>query len=235
VDQELHEGTKTPLSSGDRGHLLELSAIFFLLLAPTLFYFLTGGTRQSDSELTVVSLVPDMLMRIGWCTLVPLLLARGGSFDWKLPRSGAEWGKEIGWGVLLILAIWGCALVIGLIVNTFGLNETQELAQPTPNRSAMTALLLFTPVIGLDEELLFRVYLQTRLTQVMRSKRMLPVFLASALFASVHGYPLAGTLTILVFGLVLGFSYQANGKVPRLVVAHTLWNIGVIGLGLLSG
>jgi membrane protease YdiL (CAAX protease family) len=233
VDQELQGGTKLAFSSGDRGYLLELLAVFFLLLAPTIFYFLTGGTRGSDSDMTVVSLVPDMFMRVGWCTLVPLLLTRRGTFDWKLPRSGAEWGKELGWGLLLIIAIWGCAAVIGLVVNAFGLNETQELAQPAPNRSALTALLLFTPVIGLDEELLFRVYMQTRMTQVLRSKRLLPVFLASALFASVHGYPLAGTLTILVFGLVLGFSYQANGKIPRLVVAHTLWNIGMIGLGLL--
>ena len=32
---------------------------------------------------------------------------------------------------------------------------------------AIVAFLLFTPVIGLHEELVFRVYAQTRLTQVL--------------------------------------------------------------------
>jgi membrane protease YdiL (CAAX protease family) len=233
MDQESHGDTKLAFSSGDRGHVLELLAVFCLLLAPTIFYFLTGGTRGSEGDMTVVSLVPDMLMRVGWCALVPLLLTRRDSFDWKLPRSGREWGKEFGWGLLLILAIWGCAAVIGMIANALGVGEVQDLAQPAPNRSALAALLLFTPVIGLEEELMFRVYAQTRLTQILRSARVLPVFLAAGVFAAVHGYTVAGTLTILVFGLVLGASYQANGKIPRLVVAHTLWNVGVIGLGLL--
>jgi membrane protease YdiL (CAAX protease family) len=233
MEEERYEGTRLARAGGESGHLLELLAIFFLLLAPTLFYFLTGGTRGSDSDFTVVSLVPDMLMRVGWCALVPLLLTRRDTFDWKLPRSAREWGKEFGWGLLLILAIWGCAAIIGLIVNAFGLSETEELSRSVPNRTALATLLLFTPVIGLDEELLFRVYMQTRLTQVMRGKKMLAVFLAALVFAGMHGYSLAGTLTILVFGLVLGASYQTNGKIPRLVVAHTLWNIGVIGLGLL--
>jgi membrane protease YdiL (CAAX protease family) len=233
MEQERHEGERLAFSDGDRGHLLELLAVFFLLLAPTMFYFLTGGTRSSDSDITVVSLIPDMLMRVGWCALVPLLLTRRDMFDWKLPRSAREWGKEFGWGLLLILAIWGCAVIIGLIVNVFGLNETEELSRSVSNRTALATLLLFTPIIGLHEELLFRVYMQTRLTQVLRSKRALPVFLASGIFAAMHGYSLAGSLAILVFGLVLGTSYQANGKIPRLVVAHTLWNLGVIGLGLI--
>jgi membrane protease YdiL (CAAX protease family) len=233
MEEERYEGTRLARAGGESGHLLELLAIFFLLLAPTLFYFLTGGTRSPDSDITVTSLIPDMLMRVGWCALVPLLLTRRDTFDWKLPRSAREWGKEFGWGLLLILAIWGCAVIIGLIVNAFGLNETEELSKSVQNRTALATLLLFTPIIGMDEELLFRVYMQTRLTQVMRSKRALPVFLSSVVFAAMHGYPLAGTLAILVFGLVLGTSYQANGKIPRLVVAHTLWNIGVIGLSLL--
>ena len=62
---------------------------------------------------------------------------------------------------------------------------------------------------------------------------MLPVFVASGVFAAMHGYPLVSTIMILVFGLVLGTSFQANGKIPRLVVAHTLWNVGVTVLGLL--
>ena len=61
------------------------------------------------------------------------------------------------------------------------------------------------------------------------------MFIASGVFAAMHGYPLAGTLMILVFGLVMGTSYQANGKIPRLVIAHTLWNVGVTCAGASLG
>jgi membrane protease YdiL (CAAX protease family) len=232
MEEERHEGTRLAFSGGERGHLWELLAIFFLLLAPTMFYFLTGGTRGSEGDATVASLIPDMLMRVGWCALVPLLLTRRDAFDWKLPKSGREWGKEFGWGLLLILAVIGCDVVIGLIVSLTHLEDPTQVTESMFNLSVAAAFLMFTPIIGLEEELLFRVYAQTRLTQVLRSKRVLPVFLSAGVFAAVHGYSLAGTLMILVFGLVLGASYQANGKIPRLVFAHTVWNVGVTVVGL---
>jgi membrane protease YdiL (CAAX protease family) len=233
VNEVLHDGSKLSYPGGDRDRLLELLAVFLLLLAPTVFYFATGGTRGSDGDTSVVSLIPDMLMRVGWCALVPLLLTRRDTFDWKLPKSGREWGKEFGWGLLLVLAVVGCGALMGLIVGLSGLEDPTGLSESKWNTSTMLAFLMFTPLIGMEEELLFRVYFQTRLTQVVRSKRVLPVFIASGLFAAVHGYSVAGTLMILVFGLVLGASYQANRKIPRLVIAHTLWNIGVTVLGLL--
>jgi len=51
-------------------------------------------------------------------------------------------------------------------------------------------------------------------------------------FASVHMYDLEGSLVVLTIGLVLGISYQANGKIPRLVLAHMFWNIMVSVMAL---
>jgi len=217
--------------AGGREPLLELLAIFFLLAVPN-FIYLAAGYEASINELSVLDLVADAAFRIGWCALIPVLLTRRGPFDWKLPRSGREWAKEFGWGLLLILAIIGCDFVIGLIVEAMGVGDPTLLGEPMDART-VAAFLMMTPIIGLNEELVFRVYAQTRLTQVLRSKRFLPVFVAAGVFAALHGYPLVSTIMILVFGLVLGASYQANGKIPRLVVAHTLWNVGVVVLGLL--
>jgi membrane protease YdiL (CAAX protease family) len=98
-----------------------------------------------------------------------------------------------------------------------------------PTTAAVAAFCLITPIIGLGEELLFRVYVQTRLTQVLRGQRVLPVFICAVLFALVHGYGAYHAFQVGAFGLVLGISYQANGKIPRLVIAHTLNNL-VVGL-----
>jgi membrane protease YdiL (CAAX protease family) len=228
---ELHDGPKLAYPGGDRGRLLELLAVFFLFCAPNIF-LLAAGYTASGSDTTVGYLVADMLMRVGLCALVPLLLTRREVFDWKLPRTGRDWGKEFGWGLLLIAEIILCNVLIGLLVNDFGLDDSTQWSEPMQDRTVVAALLMFTPIIGVHEELLFRVYAQTRLTQVLRGKRFLPVFIASGVFAAMHGYALAGTLMILAFGLILGASYQANGKIPRLVIAHTLWNIGVLVLAL---
>jgi membrane protease YdiL (CAAX protease family) len=231
MNDELRDGSRLHYSSGDHGRLLELLGVFFVLCASNLFLYLVG--YESSGSVKPEFLVADMLTRIGWCLLVPLLLTRRDVFDWKLPKTGREWGKEFGWGLLLILAVVGCNLLIGLLVNALGLDEPTKWSESTESHAFIASLLLFTPIIGVHEELLFRVYAQTRLTQVMRSKKVLPVFIASGVFAAMHGYPLAGTLMILAFGLVMGASFQANGKIPRLVIAHTLWNVGVTVLGLL--
>jgi len=232
-ERQHHTSSRLSCPGGGRDCLLELLAVFFLICAPNLIYF-TAGYSVSVGDFSALDFVVDMLVRVGWCVLIPLLLTRRGGFDWKLPRSGGEWGKEFGWGLLLILAIVGCNMIVALIVSALGLDDPTEISEPIRNGSVIATFLLFTPIIGLHEELLFRVYAQTRLTQVLPSKRVLPVFIAAGVFAAVHGYTFAGTMMILVFGLILGASYQANGKIPRLVFAHTLWNIGVVVLGLLG-
>jgi membrane protease YdiL (CAAX protease family) len=231
MDYESHDGRKLSYSSGDRGRLLELLGVFFVLCSSNLFLYLLG--YESSGSVETEFLIADMLTRIGWCILVPLFLIRRDAFDWKLPKTGREWGKEFGWGLLLILAVLGCNIIIGLLVSKLGLDEPTRWSEPIESRAFLATFLLFTPIIGVHEELLFRVYAQTRLTQVLRSKTVLPVFIASGVFAAMHGYPLTGTIMILSFGLIMGASYQANGKIPRLVIAHTLWNVGVTVLGIL--
>lgn len=226
------QGLRSYKETGSRQRLLELLAVFLVFSAPNLIYF-AAGYEGALGDYGVLDFVVDTTTRIGWCALVALLLTRRDGFDWKLPRSAGEWGKEFGWGLLLIMAIVGCAYVVAYMVGLLGIEETTQSSEPMQQRTLIT-FLLFTPIIGLHEELLFRVYAQTRLTQVLKSKKVLPVFIASGIFAAMHGYSLIGTLVILIFGLVMGTSYQANGKIPRLVIAHTLWNVGVTLLGLLG-
>lgn len=233
MEHGLDDGPKVRQAGRDRGPLVELLGVFLAVCAADLFLSLMGY-GVSGSSITVPLLVADMIMRIGWCILLPLLLTRRQAFDWKLPKSGSDWGKEFGWGFLLFLAMVGLSIVIGYIVTLLNIGGSPtHWEQPMKNHAIVATLLLFLPVVGLHEELLFRVYFQTRLTQVLRGSRVLPVVIGALLFAFMHGYPLDGTLMMIAIGGVLGTSYQANGKIPRLVVAHVLWDVAVTLLGLL--
>ena len=227
-----HDGPKPYQAGGGaelmpdrRGQLLELLAVLLTAFGANLFLF-AANYEMSGSNVSVVTLVAGILANIGWCLLVPILLARRQAFDWKLPRTGGGWAKEFGWGALLMLAIFGCTTVVGVLAGALGLEEAPtHWSSPLNDPSILATFCVLTPIVGLSEELLFRVYVQTRLTQIMRGNWIFPVIVGSCLFAAAHVYDLVGTLSVLTIGAVLGISYQANGKIPRLVVAHILNNL----------
>jgi membrane protease YdiL (CAAX protease family) len=217
---------------GGHYHLLEFLAIFFALFAAELLLRATADWVV-EGEYTVLELIATAIRDLGFCLLVWVLLTRDQPFDWRLPRAAVQWVQEFGWALLLILAIFGCNYILSLLIFPLDLESAPtRWANPLGNPAALATFCLFTPIVGLGEELLFRVYVQTRLTQILRGRNILPVLLGTVLFAALHNYALAGTLRVAVIGLVLGVSYQANRKIPRLVVAHTLWNLMVALLTL---
>jgi len=54
------------------------------------------------------------------------------------------------------------------------------------------------------------------------------VLLAAALFALTHGYPPRSTLTVFAFGVLYGFVYLSTRSLPRLVIAHWIYNLAVM-------
>jgi membrane protease YdiL (CAAX protease family) len=58
--------------------------------------------------------------------------------------------------------------------------------------------------------------------------RQMGVLLAAALFAIPHGYPPNSTLTVFAFGVVLGWVYLRSRSLPRLVIAHWIFNLAVM-------
>jgi membrane protease YdiL (CAAX protease family) len=215
-----------------RDHLLEFLGMFMVLFAGSMLLFAVGY-ELSDGTITVQWLVANALTDLGFCLLVPVLLTRGESFDWKLPWTGRGWAKEFGWGLLLLIVIYVGDALVAQAFSPLGLDYSTHWDNPLAKPATLVTFCILLPIVGLSEELLFRVYVQTRLTQIMRGRRTLPVLVGAVLFAAVHGYPLAGTLSVLVMGLVLGFSYQINGKIPRLVIAHTMNNLLVALLTLM--
>ena len=93
---------------------------------------------------------------------------------------------------------------------------------------------MITPLSAMYQELVCRVYIQSRLTQILRGHAILVVLISSYLFAAIHGYAPLQLIDVFVAGLILGASYQLNGKIPRLVIAHATNNI-ISGFALVRG
>lgn len=212
-------------SVGRRRQLLEFLAVFFTLFAGELLLSAAGYFDSAGGEYTMPILVATAVRDIGFALLAWVLLTQAAAFDWRLPRNGGEWGKELGWGVVLFFVADRLAWLIGLLVEALELDLGAPTTDALGDPAVLALFCLLTPIVAVGEESLFRVYVQTRLTGILRGGRIIPVVLGSILFAAIHAYPIGAALIVWSLGLVLAISYQANGKVPRLVIAHTLWNL----------
>jgi len=88
-------------------------------------------------------------------------------------------------------------------------------------------LLVFTAfTAGVTEEFIFRGYMISRLSLLIRNK-FLPILISSLLFAAVHlGYKNVGELIFTtLFGLVFGYYYQKYRNIKVLMIVHFLWDI----------
>ena len=77
------------------------------------------------------------------------------------------------------------------------------------------------------EEILIRGYLWNRLGRLTRHKG-LALLLSATLFTAYHPYDLAGLVYIFAFGLVIGLFHWKGRSLPRLIVAHTLFNVSIL-------
>ena len=178
---------------------------------------------EGVSPLATIDLAVYSLWDVGWALLLCALLSRDPSFDWNLPTTRPQWFGEAVWGVALFFV---GALVTGLstdLAKSFGLASA-----PTPweewlkDPDVRLAFLFTMPLAVLHEELLFRVYLQTRLTRIARGWSLVTVPFIAFVFALTHDYAPVETAAVFGFALVLGISYQVSRRVPRIVLAHAI-------------
>jgi len=208
-------------------NLVVLETLAFVLIAfAGTIVFHGVGSELDTPPITARDLVVDLLPNLGWILLIVCLLHGSGPFDWKLPSTVVGWIKEFAWGAVL----YGAAALVSFVVTTIA-TSAGAISRPTPwddalqDSSTMLAFLMTAPLSALQEELVNRVYLQTRLTQVLRGRPVLVVGISSWLFAAAHGYAPTESLGLFAFGVVFGTSFQINGRIPRLVIAHTASNL----------
>jgi len=200
--------------------ILETLAVILVAFGGRIVLY--GLGYESDGQaITARGLVAGAVSYVGWIFLVACLLANTETFDWKWPKSPADWLKELAWGALLLGASWPLELVVGSIAKESGL-----AGRPIPwtaalkNHETLLAFQAIAPLSALYQEVLCRVYVQTRLTQILRGRSFFVVIIASWLFAAMHGYGARQALAVFSFGALLGTSFQLNGRIPRIVFAH---------------
>src|ERR1700736_3955563 len=175
----------------------------------------------SKATVTTHGLVASSLSDLGWILLVVCLLNRSGSFQWQLPGSKKAWLMEFGWGAVLLVSGMFAKIIVILIGTKMHLASSPTVwGEAFRNHSTWLAFQVLAPLSATYEELVCRVYMQSRLTQILRGHSILVVLIGSWLFAAVHGYAPLGSINLFVAGLIYGASYQLNGKIPRLVLAH---------------
>ena len=148
---------------------------------------------------------------------------RGSLGQLGLRRTG--WWKEIGAGFLLFLLVTAFWIATWEIVLALGLPVWDSDLQPIEDSPAMRALLpLFLLSSAFYEEVVFRAYLWIRLT-ALTGRPGLSLFACSVLFTLVHARSPAGSLQLVLFGMLFGALFWRMRSLPRLVVAHCALNL----------
>jgi membrane protease YdiL (CAAX protease family) len=208
---------------------LELLAV---LLVTCVYPIVSGRLRGADEmPIRPAEFAAGAVFFAGLTFVVWVLLKRWGSplSPVPLPTSGTEWVREIVIGVVLLLVLWTFNGRVAPLLRFAGVPDA-----PSPWAAffrlpgAAWAFPVPALVMVLYEEVLFRAYLISRLPLVLGPRKVFSVIAAAALFAAVHRYAPSSTVVLVFSGLVYGLVYVASRSLPRLVVAHWLYDMAVM-------
>ena len=210
--------------------------------------------REQDAKPTLLqsAIAPLIGQLVTQLPIVLFVLFRA----WQVDAGWRELGlvpkrplREIIAGILALLA--AMPMVLGSSAICMILAKLMEQETPTVAHEMLktllestdplaTALMVTSAVVvaPILEEIIFRGLVQTSLLAWLGPQsRWLMLFIASALFALIHGsvaswHVLPG---LFILGLVLGWLYEKHGSLLPSIVLHMLFNLTNIGLGMLQG
>ena len=167
----------------------------------------------------------EILGPLGRIALILYLLGRDRLWLDALGISRLRWVREVGWGVVILAVAMILEYLAVLLSLKLGLpywnTENDTLEEFQQARWLLPVVLL---IAATSEEVFYRAYLLTRLTQVLGGPGR-ALIVSSVLFALAHGYSPASTFDILVAGILYGAIFIVCPRLPRLVLAHWGWNL----------
>ncbi len=195
-----------------------------------------NASVTSNSTLDLLYQVLGIVVALVPVVLVIYLLYRNGESAESIGFDTKEPGREVGWGAALAAVIGGAglALYIGSFYGGLSLRVVPTNLPATWWR--IPVLLLASIQYGLLEEVVVCGYLLHRLRQIgWRENRSLAT--SALLRGTYHLYQgFGGFVGNLIMGLIFGRLYQRQGRLGRLVVAHSLIDAGaLIGYVVLKG
>ena len=206
---------------------LELCVVLAVGVVPYFIYGMVSLAMEARQFTVYWTDAVQLLVSAGTiATVVRYLIHRSGETKAKFglrPLRTLDW--IIGAAVAALVA--GCAIGLGYVLLWLGL--TGDGFQFASAGSGLD-LWLLVPMLfvnSLAEELVTRAYLITRLEQ-LTSSPWKALALSTALFASYHCYQgVAGMTGCAMIGLVFGAVFVYLRRLWPLVIAHTIYNLGL--------
>ncbi len=151
-------------------------------------------------------------------------VAQPQSFSWRL-----LW-QEVVLAMLILVGQWALDLCVRALAGAFGL-ASGVAGNPEAwyiSGGRLFALAFYSLFAAAYEEILFRVYLQSKLQLALGGRRLAAIGISAVLFSMMHHYSVASSLVLFADGVFFGILYDQSRAVPRLVIAHWIHNVIVM-------
>jgi membrane protease YdiL (CAAX protease family) len=182
--------------------------------------------KDQPAEASVSSALVWIPWNAGMSGILWFLIRRDPSVPQPQPLVLRMLWLEAILGFLIFSGDWSLKLIVGGIANLVGIKATGE---PLPILYADFGLLAAHCVdyffAAMYEELLFRVYLPTKLRPLLGNSAAAAIAASALLFTILHGYGWHSSLVLFAGAVFFGLLYHYSRAVPRLVLAHWLHNI----------
>lgn len=224
MDEPREPESRPPADPAYVSLVVETIAVLLVTCSYRLVYFGLGPSATRGS-ITTWGLVATLAEDAGIALLV-LFLLKADLRKLLVPESRRAWLREISWGLALAVAMWFLNRWTFELARSLGFRSGPSTwAAALRDPAVRTTFLLTTPISCLRQELEFRLYFQSRFARILAGKKDLAVLLTSWIFAAVHGYSPAATCGVFSIGLLLGSAFAITGRLPRVVLAHLLYNV----------
>jgi membrane protease YdiL (CAAX protease family) len=211
---------------------VELLAMAFLAAVPSLVFALRGFSDPTDVDLEVpaLELVAALLAALGPAAMALYLLWRDG----QLGAAGFDrrpLGFVVGYGALGWVCCFIALITVAVVVNAVILATGGEVDEATESfdltAGTFLAILALSITAGLGEEIVFRAYAITRMTEAGFGTAA--VWLPWAVFTALHLYQGPTALFVIgAVGAVFVWLYLWRRSVWPVILAHTLYDVTIL-------
>jgi membrane protease YdiL (CAAX protease family) len=234
---DLHWGWKTAILL--LGTIVFGVALNIILMTILTFVHISQGLMQDQAMQKATEImggfIPQVILSVFqlgfmfWLVRWIIVKIEKQTFDWSHLGLGTNNRiRNISFGILLALTLTVLTFGIGFLIGTlsyvgngFNLFSTSKVI--------VTLLLgmILAFASGFGEEIAFRGYLQTRISQ--RYNQTVAVVIVAVLFALMHPlstaiHPLMYLATAILVGILFGTLYVRTRSLWAGIALHTLWN-----------
>ena len=204
--------------------LVELGVLMLLIWVPSIasgvFHALARTSPMGPSRVGFY-----ILSNCGTLALLVYLASLDGSCRRRLGLQRPRIVRELLWGCGVFCGMWLCGFLGVLVAHKTGL-EFPGARGPRYEPELDWILAVSTLSAVLVEEVFYRAYLWSRLTELSR-RPTLSLAVAGLGWVSTHFYTLNGSVGLLLSGWLLGWLFMERRSLWALVLGHWAYNLSL--------